>query len=752
MNNLAKYLCSIIIITGLYACNGGEAASTAAMNHSLAANKISNVANQCLNASALMLSSSSSVWYMSGSFKITNSCQTAQNISGASVTLVTSNVNDVWIPSAFSVNSFSPWLGASPAISASNNKNNLILVISNSYSLASNASIIVNFGYNRNNTQLTMPLNVSVGDITPVPTPSVIPTPTPTPTPTPSTTPTVVPTPTPSITPTPTNPPVTAECLNGSGVVIDQKSIWWMSGSFTITNTCSIAKNINGTSFIMKSSNSNDNLVASGLQLNSTTPYISGITLTTTTVAKAIQLTFNTSAVINPGAKLVVSFGYNPNGATLVGPFNVSNNNLPLVLNSTLNLTINSIDIASICNTTKPCNIKIDVANAEGNYNQTVATISTKAEIVSNSLNKLARGLYTVSVQNLANNIGVSYTPNATINLAENDTQNVSLHFNVIPVNPSSSQKIVGYFETWAASYAAIASDYSLSKMPNYINTINLAFAKPDATYTSGSLNLSGTGIEVAVTGSVLRDAINLAHAKGQVVLLSVGGATYGNFAGINIPALIAIVKDFNLDGIDLDYEVNSAGCSNINTNSLSCSSDSALIGLISNLRTALDNYRSGLKLTAAVWSIGAYGTPTFPTTVYGPYGSMSAIWVNPLKQVGNKFNELYLMSYDAGNKATTGYDPISALKAYKALTNVPVYLGIEVPPEAWGGNVMTPEQAVSLATQTRDLGGAGVMLWALHLTGTVNGVTYTANSYLQPICNLYGLGNVVCSKAIPAR
>lgn len=44
--------------------------------------------------------------------------------------------------------------------------------------------------------------------------------------------------------------------------------------------------------------------------------------------------------------------------------------------------------------------------------------------------------------------------------------------------------------------------------MPNYVNTINLAFAKPDAVYTSGSLALTGPGIEGSISGQTLRDSI----------------------------------------------------------------------------------------------------------------------------------------------------------------------------------------------------------------------------------------------------
>jgi chitinase len=320
---------------------------------------------------------------------------------------------------------------------------------------------------------------------------------------------------------------------------------------------------------------------------------------------------------------------------------------------------------------------------------------------------------------------------------------------------PSTHGQIVGYFETWQATATWESTTYSIANIPSYVNIMPLAFARPDSTYVAGSYNFNAAGLGIAATPAVAIGAIKLAQAKGQKVLLSVGGATYQKFSALNVPATIALVKDLGLDGIDIDFEPSSGSCSNLNTNQLSCPTDSQLISIITQLRAGLDGLRPDMILTAAVWSIGAYGTPSYPTTIYGPVGNNSGIWVNPLKQVGDKLNYLFLMSYDAGVYTPTGtrctsaacYDPTAALKAYLSLFSGPVYQGIEVPPEAWGGNVSTPANDVTLASTAASNGGSGIMIWALQ----VQGDGYTSNSYLQPICLLYNTGNAsLCNQTIP--
>ena len=339
---------------------------------------------------------------------------------------------------------------------------------------------------------------------------------------------------------------------------------------------------------------------------------------------------------------------------------------------------------------------------------------------------------------------------------------NIEVPFSVAP---AASGQIVGYFETWEATATWESATYSIAAVPAYVNIMPLAFAMPNSTYVAGSYNFAAAGLGISASPKVALGAIKIAQSKGQKVLLSVGGATYQNFANLNVPATIALVNDLGLDGIDIDFEPSSGSCSNLNTTQISCPTDSQLISIIKQFRTALNQLgqTNGKKmyLSAAVWSIGAYGTSSYPTTKYGPVGSNSGIWINPLKQVGTDFDYLFLMSYDAGVYTPTGttcpssaaacYDPQAALAAYQSLYSGPVFQGIEVPPEAWGGNVSTPASDLALAAADSKNGGAGIMIWALQVQGNDGAGNVNSNNYLQPICSLFNPGNTsLCNQAIP--
>lgn len=991
--------------------NGSELTQYANPNilTSTSLNSSSKVATSCLTATDLAFSSSSTVWYMSGSFKINNTCTSSEQIAGIKVILVGGKTNDSWTGGAFSVNSFSPWLGSSPNYTTATNANQLILTINNTYNLAANQSITANFGYARNNVQLTTTgATIAIGGgITPTPTP----TPTPSPSPTPATTVNLniaVNSSALGSTCTQSKPcSITINLLNSNGSIYKNittitnstgsnnyslqnltpasytlsvnglpsnatasytpsnvvqltagqtaqagvnlnltnpvsnclsttmnalsTSAWWVSGSFTVNNSCNTIQQLKGTTIAVNSSSTSD--IISNFQVNSTSPYFADFASVITSSNTALLTVVNGSATIAANGSLNVSFGYSPQGKLLTGSLNASVNGATPVADSSLQITVDSSGIANYCKASAPCNIPVVLSSQNGSFSKTLTTITTTTGKSIFNISNLNTGTYILSSNNLPTDLIGNYTPSSNIQLAAGESRIMSVNYSIKPattgtlnftvINPQASlftqesipitiagangstsiqakfgqaqavtltagsyslslnglasaskgvyykysqpatnisvnnttaigniiatiesnlvtntininglaagdnvtlafsdnkyafnteiltstnesvtisniykfingdtvtlniitsnkyqtiapltisvaanksytinlakvqtpsQQIVGYFETWMARATWESATYSLAKIPAYVGIIPIAFAKPDSTYTAGSYNYTGAGLGITATKDVTLGAIKLAQAKGQKLLLSVGGATYPNFGAINVPALMSLVKDLGIDGIDLDYEADTSGCSNLNTNSLSCPTDSQMINIINQLRSGLDQIQAStgrkMYLTAAVWSIGAYGTPGYPTTQYGPVGSKTALWVNPLKQVGSKFDMLFLMSYDAGNASTTGYRPLDALKAYKALYSGPVYLGVEVPPEAWGGNVTTPDQALSYASSAVQLGGAGTMIWALQLQGNANGIAVNSMSYLQPICRLYNLPN--CDQAIP--
>lgn len=113
--------------------------------------------------------------------------------------------------------------------------------------------------------------------------------------------------------------------------------------------------------------------------------------------------------------------------------------------------------------------------------------------------------------------------------------------------------------------------------------------------------------------------------------------------------------------------------------------------------------------LTAAAWSIGAYGDDQWK--VSQPQGGYTGMYINPLRQAGTALDMLNVMSYDAGNKASTGYDP---LEAYQHYFHGSIAVGIEVAPEAWGGNISSLQDVEKLVAATAARPGDGAMIWAL--------------------------------------
>jgi chitinase len=110
----------------------------------------------------------------------------------------------------------------------------------------------------------------------------------------------------------------------------------------------------------------------------------------------------------------------------------------------------------------------------------------------------------------------------------------------------------------------------------------------------------------------------------------------------------------------------------------------------------------------------------------------------------GQSLDLINIMSYDAGNLASTGFDPKESLRAHRAAwPSAAVVMGVEVPPEAWGGNVVTLAQVDDYAAYTKAQGGAGMMIWSLHKKGTPS-----AQDILTHACTTLGMTG--CTSPLP--
>lgn len=265
---------------------------------------------------------------------------------------------------------------------------------------------------------------------------------------------------------------------------------------------------------------------------------------------------------------------------------------------------------------------------------------------------------------------------------------------------------IVVYHDSWNEIAAAGPAATSIAALPGYLSIVNLAFVKPDLRY-AGDLDLSRTGLEYTYSGTVLRDSIALLKQRQPRtrVLLSVGGAAYHTWRNLNEAAIGRLVRDLGADGVDIDFEPPHPDCAAGPDQAIHCRTDAFWQALIRRFRTVLP--RPAL-LTAAVWSVGAYGEGAFQAS--RPHSRYTGFMLSVLRSpAASQLDLLSIDAYDAG----PDYDPLEAFRAYRAVWHGPLALGLEIRRRGGSGPFFSPAQAETLARSVvRD--GGGMMLYPL--------------------------------------
>ncbi len=323
----------------------------------------------------------------------------------------------------------------------------------------------------------------------------------------------------------------------------------------------------------------------------------------------------------------------------------------------------------------------------------------------------------------------------------------------VLPTNTALSisyekamnARFVAYMESWNEHSATDdAMQTNLANLPPYLNVVNLAFMKPDAVYVKGSMNYSQTGLQFDYPSqTVLKFAIAQLHRQnpGVKVLVAIGGATYTNWQNLNARAIADFVVDYGLDGVDIDYEPTTTGCALGTDNLVHCQIDTAFQGFVASLRSVLP---LPYWITVTGYSVSAFGQDQWKTAQ--PQSQYTGMMLPLLRSVTAKdINMVNVMSYDAG----TSFDPVQALTAYANYYPGPISMGVEVPPEAWGGHVYDLCQVLQLsqavkASATQRNTVPGMMLWSIQKkpVGTASPTNPSAQMMATTICTNLGLSH----------
>jgi chitinase len=285
----------------------------------------------------------------------------------------------------------------------------------------------------------------------------------------------------------------------------------------------------------------------------------------------------------------------------------------------------------------------------------------------------------------------------------------VGLSGSVLADQVRPSTHIAAYYQTWSAEIGPTSLlDETVVNLPAGLTEVLLAFARPDIAY-AGNLDLTNTGLEVPYPGSVLK--ASLIALKGRLpgirVLISIGGEEYTNWDKFDPEAIKRFVQDFELDGVDLDFEPASPNCQN-RTGRVSCGSDSTLFQVVKSVRSALPRpYELWLTTT----STGAYGEGAWraqPPTGSPSYGAFVPLLRD--RQYSAMLDIINIMAYDAGPT----FRPLEAYAAYRSYFPGSILIGLTSPPEAWGGHEYSLAEAVGTIKAAMKRGAEGAVVFAI--------------------------------------
>ena len=224
------------------------------------------------------------------------------------------------------------------------------------------------------------------------------------------------------------------------------------------------------------------------------------------------------------------------------------------------------------------------------------------------------------------------------------------------------------YLESWAVPFS-VSSNNDISNLDPNINTVYLAFAKPDNEYKKGDFSFSRTGLNFSLDFKTVVESIRVLKRRKVKVLLAVGGGSYwSNPTPLNHLGCIDLMNDLECDGIDIDWEVG-------------ITDDRAPVNVIN----ALYPLMGGKMITFTCFSTGA-----FPMSLNDKYSGMN---VRAIKECKEYIDAVNIMSYDAGKD----FDSVKAFKAYRGIYDGPLNMGFLIGKHGWGDGLLFKEELSSV-------------------------------------------------------
>ena len=253
------------------------------------------------------------------------------------------------------------------------------------------------------------------------------------------------------------------------------------------------------------------------------------------------------------------------------------------------------------------------------------------------------------------------------------------------------------YFQTWSSKWVSVGAMMDLANVPDGVDIVYLSFCMPMCSYLKGSRSFAGTGLQFSMDFDVVKNAIAILKSRKIKTMISVGGATYHYEPSFNQAQTIRIwdlCVDLGCDGVDIDWE------------SQGISQRQQFVDIINYFHNSRPT--SMHLLCAACFSVGAFQPSG------NPFNGMNILG---LQQAGRYLNWINIMAYDAGGPDM--YDVQAAYEAYKTYYPGLIYIGLEIGPQAWGGDLLKIDQVRKALTISR----GNVFIWSLQKppTGTVS-------------------------------